>query len=194
MVLKDIFKSIYKGLRVESESNSDGKDYYVIYTRDVGNCVINYSKDSIKCLNTDVKDKYLLKEGDIIIAAIPSNTTCHVGYCSSIEDDNVIINKNFIILRDPINNKYNLEFIAEYLENNGIKDFFEKNRTNKDALTVPEVEMITIPDISIEKQNDLMSLINPINERNRLYNKLILNDAKIKKYLMNEVTDDAKQD
>ena len=140
MLLKEIFKSIYKGLRVESESDTDGKNYYVVYTKDVGNCVINYSKENIKCINTQVKDKYLLKEGDIIIAAMPSNTTCHVGYCSSTEDNNVIINKNFIILRNPINNNYNLEFIAEYLENIGINNFFKNNRTTKEALTVLEVE------------------------------------------------------
>ena len=192
MLLKEIFKSIYKGLRVESESDTDGKNYYVVYTKDVGNCVINYSKENIKCINTQIKDKYLLKEGDIIIAAMPSNTTCHVGYCSSTEDNNVIINKNFIILRNPINNNYNLEFIAEYLENIGINNFFKNNRTTKEALTVPEVEDIEIPNISIEKQNELMSLINPINERIRLYNKLINNDTEIKEYLMNEVTHNEK--
>ena len=187
MVLKEIFKEIYKGLRIESDSSTDGRDYYVIYTKDVGNCVINYSKDSVKCLNMNVKDKYLLKEGDIIIASIPSNTTCHVGYCSSLDNDNVIINKNFIILRNPVNDNYNLEFIAEYLENIGISNYFLNNRNNKEALTIPEVEDIVIPEISIQKQNDLMSLIRPINERNRLYNKLIMNDMEIKKYLMNEV-------
>ncbi|MBR6133632.1 MAG: restriction endonuclease subunit S [Bacilli bacterium] len=192
MLLKEIFKSIYKGLRVESESDTDGKNYYVVYTKNVGNCIINYSKENIKCINTQVKDKYLLKEGDIIIASIPSNKTCHVGYCSSTEDNNVIINKNFIILRNPINNNYNLEFIAEYLENIGINNFFKNNRTTKEALTVPEVEDIEIPNISIEKQNELMSLINPINERIRLYNKLINNDTEIKEYLMNEVTHNEK--
>jgi len=188
MVLKEIFKSIYKGLRVESDSSKDGKNYYVVYTKDVGNCVINYSKDSVKCIDTVIKDKYLLKEGDIIIAAIPSNTTCHVGYCSDLEDDNVIINKNFIVLRDPVSDKYNLEFIAEYLESEGIKKFFEKNRTSKEALTVPEVEDMVVPDVSKEKQDELMSLIKPINKRTRLYNRLIMNDAEIKKYLMSEVS------
>ena len=192
MLLKEIFKSIYKGLRIESESDTDGKNYYVVYTKNVGNCIINYSKENIKCINTQVKDKYLLKEGDIIIASIPSNKTCHVGYCSSTEDNNVIINKNFIILRNPINNNYNLEFIAEYLENIGINNFFKNNRTTKEALTVLEVEDIEIPNISIEKQNELMSLINPINERIRLYNKLINNDTEIKEYLMNEVTHSEK--
>lgn len=186
MVLKEIFKDIYKGLRVESDSSTDGKEYYVIYTKDVGNCVINYSKDSIKTLNTNVKDKYLLKEGDIIIASIPSNATCHVGYCSSVDDDNVIINKNFIILRNPISDQYNLEFIAEYLEGIGIKDFYLNNRKDKEGLTIPEVEEIVIPDVSIQKQDELMSLIKPINERNRYYNKLIENDMEIKKYLMDE--------
>ena len=186
MVLKEIFKDIYKGLRIESDSSTDGREYYVIYTKDVGNCVINYSKDSVKFLNMNVKDKYLLKEGDIIIASIPSNSTCHVGYCSSLDDDNVIINKNFIILRNPVSDQYNLEFIAEYLENIGIKEFYLNNRNDKEALTIPEVEDIVIPDVSIQKQDELMSLIKPINERNRLYNKLIENDTEIKKYLMDE--------
>ena len=39
----------------------------------------------------------------------------------------------------------------------------------------------------LNKQNELMKAVHPINERSRLYNKLIQNDSEIKRYLMNEV-------
>ena len=187
MRIKDIFKYIYKGIRIEYDKSIDPISCYVIDTSGVENCVINYTKGGSYDISMDIKDKYFLKDGDIIIATIPSSSTSHVGYASKVTDK-VIIKKNFIVLRNPYNsNLYNLEFIAEYLENFGIKDYYENIKKNKEALVKEDVENIEIPDISIDKQNELMKAIHPINERSRLYNKLIQNDSKIKKYLMNEV-------
>jgi len=187
MKIKKIFKEINKGLRIEYDNRVEPIEAYLVDTGLVDSCVINYTKNGLEKIYMDVKDKYFLKPNDIIIATIPSSTTAHVGYCSSIEDK-VIIKKNLIILRNPFdNNKYNLEFIAEYLENYGIKDYYDNVKKNKEALTIEDVEDIDIPEIDITKQEELIKAIHPINERSRLYNKLIQNDMEIKKYLMNEV-------
>jgi len=189
MKIKDIFPRPFKGLRIEN-NKEDPFNAYLVDTSGVDNCVINYTKDGLKEINMKVIDKYFLKEKDIIIATIPSSSTCHVGYCSSVTDK-VIIKKNFVVLRNPIDeNKYNLEFIAEYLENFGIKDYIKNIKKNDQALTIEDIEDIEIPDIDIEKQNELMKAIHPINERSRLYNTLIRNDNEIKRYLINEVIND----
>ena len=187
MKINKIFKDIYKGVRIENNRSAEPFDAYLVDTKDVNECVINYYNSELQTINMEVLDKFFLKEGDIIIASIPSTTTCHVGYCSNI-DDKVIIKKNFIILRNPYEpNKYNLEFIAEYLENYGIKDYIDNVKKNKEGLTKEDIKDIDIPDIDIEKQNDLMKVIHPINERTRLYYKLINNDHEIKDYLMSGV-------
>ncbi len=187
MKIKDIFRDIFKGVRIEFDNTVEPFESYLVDTSTVDNCVINYSKNGLEQIHMNVKDKYFLKPNDIIIATIPSSSTSHVGYCSSIEDK-VIIKKNFIVLRNPYNEGlYNLEFIAEYLENYGIKDYFDNVKNNREALTKEELEDIEIPNLDINKQNELMKAVHPINERSRLYNKLIQNDTEIKKYLMNEV-------
>ena len=186
MKIKNIFKDIFKGVRIEIDNSVEPFESYLVDTSIVDNCVINYSKNGTEQIYMNIKDKYFLKPNDIIIATIPSSSTAHVGYCSSIEDK-VIIKKNFIVLRNPYNEDYNLEFIAEYLENFGIKDYYDNVKKNREALTKEDVEDIEIPDLDITKQDELMKAIHPINERSRLYNKLIQNDTEIKKYLMNEV-------
>lgn len=187
MKIVDIFKERHYGVRIENDSKLEPIKAYLVDTSGVENCVINYSKEGLKDIKMNVKDKYFLKPNDIIIATVPSSTTAHVGFCSSC-DDKVIIKKNFIILRDLKEGvNFNLEFVAEYLENFGIKEYYEDVKKSKEALTMVEVEDIDIPLIDIGKQNELMKAIHPINERSRLYNKLISNDNKIKEYLMNEV-------
>lgn len=191
MKIKEIFDKPFKGLRIENNSDNI-VNAYLIDTKDVENCVIKINKSELKTIKMEVSPKYFLKEGDIIIATVPSSTTAHVGYCSSLSvEDKCIIKKNFIILRN-CNEKYNAEFVAEYLENFGINDYIENVKKNKEALTTLDLEEIDIPEISIDKQNELMKAIHPINERTRLYNKLISNDNDIKKYLINEVINDEK--
>ena len=188
MTLKDIFKDIYKGVRIEVDNRIEPLECYLIDTKDVDKCVINYSNSEIKKVKMNIKDKYILKEGDIIIATIPSFSTCHVGYCHNIDEDvKAIIKKNFVILRNPYNDEYNLEFIAEYLENIGINNYIDNIKRNKEALTIYDIENINIPKVSREDQERLISIIRPINERCRLYNKLINNDSLIKRIMIEEV-------
>ena len=192
MRLGEIFKDIYKGLRIEKDNSYDSMMCYLIDTKDVNKCIINYSSSELQNINMKVNDKYLLKKGDIIIATVPSSSTCHVGYCDSLEDDvKAIIKKNFIVLRNPVSDKYNIEFIAEYLENIGINDYIS-NRETMGPLTIFDIERILIPNISREEQDKLISVIRPINERCRLYNKLINNDSLIKQILLKSVVKNEK--
>lgn len=191
MLLKDIFSEIYKGKRIEIDNSKDAIECYLIDTKDVNKCVINYTNSGLCKVRIKTNDKHFLKEGDIIIASIPSSTTCHVGYCDSLESGvKALIKKNFFILRNPINDNYNLEFIAEYLENIGINNLV-KNR-NKEALVASDIENIKIPYVRKEKQDELIGAISPINERCKLYNRLIYNDSLIKKHLIEGVINNEK--
>ena len=194
MKIKEIFDKPFKGLRIEN--NSDNKlDAYLIDTKDVENCVIRINKSELKTINMEVSPKYFLKEGDIIIATVPSSTTAHVGYCSIISDeDKCIIKKNFIILRN-CNEKYNAEFVAEYLELFGVVEAYNKknqNKSEKEALTTIDIENIEIPNIPIDKQNKLVEVFDPMNERVDLFNRIISNENRIKKYLISEMIESEK--
>lgn len=184
MLIREIFKDIHKGVRIENNTKNFVAAY-VIDTANVENCIINYKKREQKQIYMDIKDKYYLKNGDIIIASIPTETTNHVGYCENINDDKVIIKKNFFILRNPLDpDLYNLEFLAEYLDLFGVEQI-KKNHLN--GFGKQDIENIYIPDISREKQNKLVNLIKKFKERIKSYNNLIENDKTIKKYIINEM-------
>ena len=190
MKLKDICRDkICKGIRIITDKTEEEIDAYVIETKDVENCSIRFTKPESK-IRMKIDNKFFLKNDDIIIASIPSSNTNHVGYCRDIGDEKVIIKKNFFILRNMDKSKYNPEFVAEYLEQIGMEEA-KANKINKDFVA-DDIEKIDIPNISIEKQNQLVALLRPINERNELYHKMINNCEEIKRYMILEVTKDEK--
>ena len=189
MLIKEIFKDIHKGLRIE-DNGTKPIEAYVIDVINVENCIINYSKSETKKIYMDIKDKYFLKNEDIIIASIPAETTNHVGYAEITNDDKVVIKKNFFILRNPYNKElYNLEFVAEYLELFAI-DQIKGNHRN--GFEKQDIENIYIPELSIEKQNELVKLIKSFKERIKLYSRLVRNDKYIEKYIISEMINDEK--
>lgn len=201
MYIKDIFTDVFKGLRIEKSNDETlKKNVYLIDTKDVEGCRIHFSKSGLQEICMDVKDKYYLQPGDIIIATVPSERTCHVGFAASnsLSSTRAIIKKNFIVLRG-CSSLYQAQFVADYLETIGIYSYFENhkikidefdNRRIREALTIEDIKNIKIPKISLDKQNDLLDLIDPINERNALYYKLMENDFEIKKHIINEVIED----
>jgi hypothetical protein len=202
MKIKDIFNDVFKGLSIETDDRITSKiKAYLIDTKDVENCQITYT--NLQDVYMNVKDKFFLKPNDIIVATIPSESTCHVGVVNGEDINNekkAIVKKNFIVLRN-ISSQYKAEFVAAYLDIIGINDYFNKykitidhfaNTKRKEALTIDDIKDIDIPNISLSKQIALLSIINPINERNNLYKKLIANDLVIKKHLLNEVIEHEK--
>ena len=99
MYIKDIFTDVFKGLRIENSNDETlKKKVYLIDTKDVEGCRIHFSKSGLQEICMDVKDKYYLQPGDIIIATVPSERTCHVGFATSnsLSSTRAIIKKNFI--------------------------------------------------------------------------------------------------
>lgn len=197
MKIKDIFEEIFKGLAIENDDREEKIKAFFIDTKDVENGCIAYAESKVQEIAMKVKPKFYLKPNDIIVSTRPSENTCHVGCFNNWEAKDIIAipKKNFVILRS-IKKDYIPEFIAEYLETIEIHEYFtkkeaEENKQNgnikKDALTINDIEEIIVPKIPIEKQKEMVALINPINERNILYKKVITNDIEIKKYILNEV-------
>lgn len=181
MKLENIFKEIFKGLKIEDTNECEEYRIYLLDTKDISNCNVTYN--TLSNVNMKIKDKYLLKENDIILSTRISTKSCHVGYVSS--NTPAIPKKNFIILRN-CNDTYLPEFIANYLEYIGINKYLKEN--NKDTLTIEDIKLITIPKVDIDKQRDIINLVSPINKRITLYNKLINNDIELTKRLLSEVS------
>ena len=82
--------------------------------------------------------------------------------------------------------------ISEYFSKNKITYDKYDNKKKKEALTIEDIEKIEVPNISLDKQIELLSLINPINQRSSLYQKLIQNDLEIKKHMIKEMLGNEK--
>ncbi len=191
MELKNIFKDIYSGRDIEITTN-DGLYAYGLKTSNLDECVISTSQSNLELFEANIKDKYILRENDIIIASTKSSTTSHVGFASSIPNYPVIIGKNLIVLRN-IYEEYEPLFIAEYLERFGIKKLFEEKGESYTRLSTEDIKSIDIPKVDIDVQRKLVELFKLINERTRLYKKNIVNDSKIIEELINQALYDTKK-
>jgi RAB protein geranylgeranyltransferase component A len=200
MKISDIFSDIFKGFDIQENGNYEPYKAYLIDTRDVINCRVNYSESNLKEIKSKYKDKYFLKANDIIVSTRSSLLSRHVGYIAN--DKNRVINnfseiklipkKNFIVLRGCNELYYLPSFVANYLEYIGIDNYFKYSKEESNQLTIQLIEDIVIPKISLAKQQELLRLLNPINERSYLYKKMIANDIEISKYAISEVLKNEK--
>ena len=91
-----------------------------------------------------------------------------------------------MILRGIDEDKYNYIFIANYLEKIGIENYV-KEKNIEGELKKTDIEDIDLPDVPLKNQEKIISLINNINERSTIYEKILENDDKIIKYALKEV-------
>ena len=187
MLLKDIFKDIHKGIAIDKFGRYPEVEIYGLDSADISDSVISTPKTETEIVKINLPDKHLLHVGDIVIGSVPSSNTSHVAYASSLPEYPVLLKKNIIVLRD-LKAEYNPIFIAEYLENIGIKKLYQNGKLlQSSSLTVDLIKEIDIPNIPIEEQDKLVELFKPLNERTKLYKELLENDSYIKKNLLEEV-------
>lgn len=195
MKIRDIFKEQYKGFGVEKEGKAEPYKAYLIDSKDVENCNINFSESNLKDVTMTYKESHFLKPGDIIVSTRISSSSCHVGlltnYPVTCEVKRIIPKKNFIVLSGCNLDLFDPAFVANYLEYIGINKFFEDK--GKDvAISLEDVKDIEIPKVSLDNQKDLTELLNPINKRAFLYNRMIKNDIEISKFALNKVISNEK--
>ena len=85
--------------------------------------------------------------------------------------------------------KYSYIFVANYLENIGIKKYIEDNNLTGN-LTKEDIKNIELPNIPKEKQKTISPLLNAINERSAIYTNILNNDEKIIHYAINSIIGD----
>ena len=188
MKVKDIFKDIRKGIVIGEDGDYTGRKYFALDTSHISNCVISPILSEIKSERGKmINDRHILQKDDIVISSVPSHSTWHVGYASSIPTEYIIVlKKNLFVLRDIIP-EYNPAFVAEYLDTTGIQKIYLDGKTEGEYLQKQDIEEIDIPDIPLEMQNRIVELLKPINERDSYCRQLIENDNELKKYMLNKV-------
>lgn len=193
MLIKDAFKEVFTGFNMNNANSSDKyiKEVYFIQKDSISYTNIIQNKLIKKRITVDIKDKYTMKDRDIIISLKKPYKVGTYRFTNLKED--VVIPNNFIILRGINMDLYSFIFVSNYLEKIGIEKYVidkkVNERTNKE-LTLEDVKNIELPDIPKEKQMTISNLMNLINDRSSIYSTILENDDQIIKYALNEVVGD----
>ena len=189
MLIKDAFKEVFTGLNmsnsVNNEKNTD--EAYFIQKDSIQYTNIIEKKLVKKKITTDVKDKYFMKDRDIIISL---KKPYKVGTYRFNGHKPIIIPNNFVILRGINRDLYSFIFVANYLEKIGIDKYIKENNLSNSDLTRTDINFIELPNISKEEQMRISELMNLINDRSAIYSTILENDDEIIKYALNEVIGD----
>ena len=185
MKLKNVFEDIIVGYNFINASVKD--EYSKVYKY--------LQKDSIQYTNIiesqliertftgEVKKKYFVQPRDILIFV---KKPYRVGTLSYEIKEDIVIPNNFIVLRGINMDIYSYIFVANYLENIGIKKYIEENNITGN-LTIEDIKNIELPDIPKEKQMTISPLLNAINERSAIYTNILDNDNKIINYAIKSI-------
>lgn len=196
MLIKDTFKEVFTGLNITNSVGNDNnvQDVYFIQKESIQYTNIIESKLIKKRIGVNIKDKYFMKERDIIISLkkpYKVGTYRHTNIFN--EKKLVIIPNNFIVLRGINMDLYSYIFVANYLEKIGLEKYAKENkiseRANKELL-LDDILKIDLPNIKKEEQMKISNLINQINDRSAIYSTILENDDQIIKYALNEVIGD----
>ena len=188
MKIKDVFKEVIIGYNISNARMDDNcvKDVYVLQKDSIEYTNIIERKLITKRISDEIKPKFFMSENDIVIY---TKKPYIVGtYCFKKESD-VVIPNNFIILRGINEELYDFIFVANYLEKTGIDNYVQEHNIQGNV-TKEDIKDIELPSISLEKQHKLSNLINYINERSSIYNKILENDDQIVRYALKEVIGD----
>lgn len=193
MLVKDAFKEVLTGYNMTNALSSDRflKECYFIQKDSIQYTNIIEQKLVKKKVITEIKDKYLMQERDIIISLKKPYKVGTYRFRHLFDSNKtIVIPNNFIILRGINMNLYSYIFVANYLEKIGIAQYVEKNKVNarmNKELTLEDIKNIELPDITKEQQMKISNLLNNINGRSAIYSTILENDDQIIKFMLNEV-------
>lgn len=185
MLVKEVFEDIFTGFNltnsIGSEKNLD--DIYFIQKDSIQYTNIIINKLVKKRITTSIKNKYYMKDRDIIVSL---KKPYKVGTYKYHTDKKIIIPNNFLVLRGINRNLYSYIFLVNYLEKIGISKYVKENNIEKD-LTVEDIKNIELPNITKKEQMKISELMNLINDRSAIYSTILENDDQIIRYALNNI-------
>ena len=120
-------------------------------------------------LSNIIDEKYLINGKNIFIATTSSGTSCGP-YETKIKYYNGICSYTNLLSKIELNNHYkhqvNIKYIYYILKNNKkyIEEMYEKGLANK-SLNIEEFNLMKIPIPSMEKQNEIVDILDGVNNR-----------------------------
>ena len=158
--LEDVLEEIFRGYQITAEemdelsvpSNESGA-YKILNLSNINNNIIDYDLVTIKPSN-DKMDKYLLKDGDVIVSAKSSKIKTAVVEIKN--NEKIIASGNLLVLRLD-KEKINPVYLKMFLESDKGNKILSSIQTGTVILSInpSQLKKIEISLIDIKKQNDL---------------------------------------
>lgn len=182
MQLRDVCSEIFKGKNYPMDLE-DGVAIKTFKKAAMGNCVLLRERLEDVLLEKNIKEKYFLKEDDIIISI---KSPLKAVLYRNFEGEKVLIPNNYIVLRGINQEMYNPLFLTYYLDKRGLKEL-----ENEDYdLSITTLESIGLPNLDIEKQIQIRRLLTLLTERSNYYQKLLYNEEELAGFVIDEVIGD----
>ncbi len=186
MLIKDSFEEVFTGFNMSNSVSNEKNinEEFFIQKDSIQYTNIIEKKLVKKAVTTDIKNKYFMKDRDIIISL---KKPYKVGTYRFNDYKPIVIPNNFVILRGINRDLYSFIFVANYLEKIGIDKYIRENGLANRDLTATDINYINLPDISKEEQMKISNLMNLINDRSAIYSTILENDDEIIKYALTEI-------
>ena len=187
MQVEEVFEKVFGGFNFKKRYNRPNELYNVksFHKEAMQSSQFMEGRFYNVQLSFKINKKYILTKDDIVISLKKPYKASYLSY--ELKEE-VYVPNNFVILRG-ISKKYNYLFITNYLNIIGIENLC-LNKPETADLTIDDIKNIKLPNISIEKQESVIKLLNLINERSLTYKKIIDNDEIILQYIMNDILGD----
>lgn len=192
--IKDVFEEIFLGINLSTCSKvgemqevytfkKENIFYHSILYNDFGynkfrnreryEYLVTSSLLKIK-VPKNMKEKYFLKYGDIIISL---KKPYKVFNDIIFQKDKIVATNNYVILRKRKSENYYTPFLAYYIENVGIEEFLKENNKMNSELSIEDIKNIELPDISkkeqIHKYFEITDLIKDILKSENRINEIL---------------------
>lgn len=189
MLIKDAFEEVFTGFNMSNSINNEKITAEINFIQKDSIQYTNIIEKKLvkKTVTTDIKNKYFMKDRDIIISL---KKPYKVGTYRFNNHKPIVIPNNFVVLRGINRDLYSFIFVANYLEKIGIDNYIKENNLASRDLTATDISLISLPNISKEEQMKISDLMNLINDRSAIYSTILENDDEIIKYALNEIVGD----
>ena len=184
MKLQDAFKEIRTGVNLKSpvlQGEGEKIKCYTFKKNALDYALLQEDKFEELDLYGNIDSKYFMQPRDIIISTKKPYKVATYPYNKVIK---VIIQNNFIILREINMDLYSYVFVTNYLEKIAIEENFKDKKSD---LSIEDIKSIELPEIPKQKQMNISDLMTKINERGILFSKLLKNDNEIITYAINKI-------
>lgn len=167
------YSGIFSGYSFRGKiTSSKGGDLRVIQLKDIENDYTQIGNDCIFVNKSQVKDKYYLKDGDLLFTSKGANNYA-IPFCANDNFPSVASSAFFVIRLDE--KKANPNYVAWYINQKKVQQYLESQATGTYTTSINRETIENIPILlpSISEQEKIANIAALAAREQNLYHQLI---------------------